>query len=53
MRSYIIRHFPRISSRLIIFNIDLIDLFNECKTSNIANYADNTTPYRYICNFVG
>ena len=30
---------------LLQFNIDLIDLFYECKESNIANYADDTTPY--------
>ena len=29
----------------LLFNIDLIDLFYECKGSNIANYADDTTPY--------
>ena len=29
----------------LLFNIDLIDLFYECKESNIASYADDTTPY--------
>ena len=29
----------------LLFNIDLIDLFNECEESNIACYADDTTPY--------
>ena len=29
----------------LIFNIDLIDLFYECEESNIASYADDTTPY--------
>ena len=29
----------------LLFNIDLIDLFYECKDSNIANYVDDTTPY--------
>ena len=30
-----------------MFNIDLIDLFYECKDSNIGNYADDTTPYAH------
>ena len=30
---------------LIIFNIDLINLFYECEESNIASYADDITPY--------
>ena len=30
---------------LLLFNIDLIDLFYECEESNIASYADETTPY--------
>ena len=29
----------------LLFNIDLTDLFYECEDSNIANYADSTTPY--------
>ena len=29
----------------MLFNIDLIDLFCECKDSNIANCAGNTNPY--------
>ena len=29
----------------LLFNIDLIDLIYECEESNIASYADNTTPY--------
>ena len=29
----------------MLFNIDLIDLFYECKDSNIANNADDITPY--------
>ena len=29
----------------LLFNIDLIDLLYECEESNIANYADDTTPY--------
>ena len=29
----------------LLFNIDLIDLFYECEESNIASYADGTTPY--------
>ena len=29
----------------LLFNIDLIDLFYECEESNIASYADDTTPY--------
>ena len=28
----------------LLFNIDLIDLFYECEESNIASYADDTTP---------
>ena len=30
---------------LLLYNIDLIDLFYECKESNIASYADDTIPY--------
>ena len=29
----------------LLFNIDLIDLFYECEESNIASYADDTTPH--------
>ena len=29
----------------ILFNIDVIDLFYECEDSNVASYADDTTPY--------
>ena len=29
----------------LLFNIDLIDLFYECEESDIASYADDTTPY--------
>ena len=29
----------------LLFNIDLTDLFYECEDSNIASYADDTTPY--------
>ena len=29
----------------ILFNIDMIDLFYECEDSNVASYADDTTPY--------
>ena len=31
--------------RPLQFNIDLTDLFYECKESNIANYADDTSLY--------
>ena len=31
----------------LLFNIDLIDLFYECEESNIASYANDTTPYSY------
>ena len=31
--------------RPLLFNIDLIDLFFECDDSEIASYADDTTPY--------
>ena len=29
----------------LLFNIDFIDLFYECEESNVASYADDTTPY--------
>ena len=29
----------------ILFNIDMTDLFYECEDSNVASYADDTTPY--------
>ena len=29
----------------LLFNIDLIASIYECEDSNIANYADDTTPY--------
>ena len=29
----------------LLFNIDIIDLFYECEDSNVASYADHTTPY--------
>ena len=29
----------------LLFNINMIDLFYECEESDIANYADDTTPY--------
>ena len=29
----------------LLFNINMIDLFNECEENDIANYADDTTPY--------
>ena len=29
----------------LLFNMDLIDLFFECDDSEIASYADDTTPY--------
>ena len=29
----------------LLFNIDIIDLFYECEESDIAIYADGTTPY--------
>ena len=28
----------------LLFNIDLINLFDECEESTIADYADDTTP---------
>ena len=31
--------------RPLLFNVDLIDLFYECEESNMACYADDTTPY--------
>ena len=30
---------------ILLFNIDLTDFFYECEASNIASYADDTTPY--------
>ena len=30
---------------LLLFNIDVIDLFYECEESDIASHADDTTPY--------
>ena len=32
---------------LLLFNIDLIDLFLECEDDNITSYADDTTPYSF------
>ena len=29
----------------LLFNVNIIDLFYECVENDIANYADNTTPY--------
>ena len=29
----------------VLFNINMIDLFYECEHSNVAIYADDTTPY--------
>ena len=29
----------------ILFNINMLDLFHECEENNIANYANDTTPY--------
>ena len=29
----------------LLLNINMIDLFNECEDNDIANYADDTTPY--------
>ena len=29
----------------ILFNINMNDLFYECEDSNVASYADDTTPY--------
>ena len=29
----------------LLFNIDLFDLLYECEESNIASYADDSTPY--------
>ena len=36
---------PQGSVLVPFFNIDLTDLFYECKDSNIANYADDATQY--------
>ena len=30
---------------LLLLNVNMIDLFNECKDNGIANYADNITSY--------
>ena len=32
-------------SEPLLFNIDFIDLFYKCEESDIAGYADDTTPY--------
>ena len=29
----------------LLFNVNMIDLFYQCKENDIANYADDTTPY--------
>ena len=29
----------------ILYNINMTDLFYECEDSNVASYADDTTPY--------
>ena len=29
----------------LLFHIDLIDFFHECKESSIASYANETSPY--------
>ena len=29
---------------LLLFSVDLIDLFLECEVDNITSYADDTTP---------
>ena len=29
----------------LLFKIDMIDLFYKCEENDIANYADDTTPY--------
>ena len=29
----------------LLFNINMIDFFYECEENDIANYADDTTPY--------
>ena len=29
----------------LLFNISMIDLFYQCEENDIANYADDTTPY--------
>ena len=31
----------------LLFSINMIHLFYECKENDIANYADDTTPYSY------
>ena len=33
----------------LLFNINMIDLFYECKENDIANYAEDTTPFS-CCN---
>ena len=38
--------YPKVSFLgLLLFNIDLIGLFYEREDSNVASYADDTTPY--------
>ena len=31
----------------LLFNINMMDLFYECEENDIANYADDTTPYSW------
>ena len=45
-RSYVLHGVPQGSILgALLFNNDLIDLFYEYEESNIASYADDTTPY--------
>ena len=36
----------------ILFNNNMIDLFYECEENDIANYADDTTPYSVVLTFL-
>ena len=38
---------PKGSVLGLLFNIDMIDLFDECEDSDVAIYADDTTPYSF------
>ena len=37
----------------LLFNIDIINLFYECEDSNVASYADDTTPYSFATDSSG
>ena len=36
----------------LLFNIDIVNLFYECKDSNVASYPDDTTPNLYATDIL-